>query len=627
MNIIELQNLASIIGKSNGYLSVNRENQLEIKGSSFLGRIVHWVQFKFNRDYQQATLVAKRKVMASLLGNDKYGEDFQQRINNVDPQSRFFYEHKPLSVRKVSLFINQVMEDSKARKIERATDWVNWLSGMVERDSSNEYFGRRCEDIVTEKVAAVRGLKIEHVDLSALHKEVAKTALSDQLAIATITTPQQAKAHVDSVLTAILNRRITDAHLKLQDKLVDKLEAAGLSEANEQTLGAEILDGKIATMSELATAVNKILIKQIGDEFDSLLQQAMQSQGFDGKLMQLSEVKMQLQLQLSRQNKHSMLSTGAARKQASQLLSEWVQNKQQALATLQTSLFSGEGTLLKKLVLQDPYLTKTQVECIQQSFERTMEEIYAQNREAYEACGINKGTFLSKLRQCNRRDVLFDKLNNQLKQATKPDALFDYSHWQVADIETTVRDYVKTTSEPIVEGYKQVLVLKGKIPKHIYQTLIEQINQGHMWSADFISVANELYIDTLTANDNQGFYRVLQSSQVAKKAIGSKADLKMFTLNELLEKMCDGKNIKDPQKRRQMIDAVIPERIRTTLLNELEKQLAMVKSRVMSETDAESLFHRAMVRFLRDQKISFESMQITAEPKSDSAPTIYETPL
>ena len=628
MDVIDLQHLASIIGNANGYLSVNKAtDQLEVKGSSFFGRMVNWVRFKFNRQYQEATLVAKRRIMASLLGNDKYGEDFQERINNVDPKSRFFYEDKPLSARKVRRFIDGVKEQSQTRKMARNTEWINWLSGHVERTSSNEHFMRRCDNILADKISTVPGLEIDDVDLSHLHKEVAPAALHDQSEIAAIENPRQAEAHVDQVLSVKLDQRIAQAQLKLRNKLNQQLGTAGLDTTTEQTIAAQIADTTIATTEQLALRVNELIVKQIGDEFDDLLEQAKQNQNFNGKLMQLSEVKEQLQTQLRRQNQQPVSTVGSVRKQALQLLDGWVQKKQAAHTAIQQSQFAGEDTLLSKLLLKDPWLGKAQIESIQQGLNQALTEVYSQNRDAYEALGINKGTFLAKLQQYSHQDGLSTKLSELLKQAAKPDSLFDDTPWATPDIVATVREYATDVNKPACESYKKINALSGKITEHMYQTLVEQVRRGHTWDAEFIATANQLHIDTLTANNNQEFYKLLETSPVAETRIGSKDTLEDFTLNELVAKAAATKNIDQAGQRRQIIDAIIPEQIRTELLDGIERQLGMVQSRVMGDADAQALCQRNIVQFLRERKINFEDMRINTASASQDTWVIQETPL
>ena len=628
MDIITLQALADQIGTANGYISTNRSGeQLEVKGSNFLGKMVVWVRFKLNQNYKEAALTAKRKVMLSLLSDEKYGDDFQRKINPLDPQGKFFYEAKPLSARKVYRFIENVRNEATQR-VASAKDWVDRWSDKVSTMTSRENFQARTEAMLEEKIKDVRGIGIEDLDLKDLSDTVNKEALSDNAAMRRITGKEDAKEHVDKVLSGVLDQRIAAARLKLQDKLKQELAGVGLADGVEQSITSEIADTTIVTMDELKSRVKEEVLKQIGYEFDDLLKEARSKHNFNEHLAQLPEVKEQLQMKLTQQNQDQMLLLGDVRKQAMQLLDQWVISKQETLSMIKASQFAGMDNLLKRLALENPYIGKLQIEYLQWVIGQTLEEVYNRNADSYEALGMDKGKLLSKLHQFVQQDLLFNNLRDVFKLSPKPDSLFDSDNWQTADIRGAVQNCVETISEPTAESYKKILPLKGQVPDHLYETLVEQVAKGYVYNPEFISVANQLHIDALTKNDSEGLYRLLQSPQVAEKSIGSKADLAHFTLEDLLKKMLSNKDMQSANKRRNAIDAMIPKEIRDELLDKLEGQLAMVKSRIMSEADANSLFQRGAIRFLRAQNINFEEMKIIPESKTEEpVSTWHETPI
>ena len=628
MDIITLQSLAEQIGTANGYISTNRSGeQLEIKGSNFLGKMVVWVRFKLNQNYKEAALTAKRKVMLSLLSDKKYGDDFQRKINPLDPQGKFFYEAKPLSARKVYRFIENVRNEATQR-VASAKDWVDRWSDKASTITSRENFQARTEAMLEEKMKDVRGVKIEDLDLKDLSDTVNNEALSDHAAMKRITGKEDAKEHVDRVLSEVLDQRIAAARLKLQDKLKQELAGVGLADEVEQSITSEIADTTIVTIDELKSRVEKEVLKQIGYEFDDLLKEAQSKHNFNEHLAQLPEVKEQLQMKLRQRNQDQMLLLGDVRKQAMQLLDQWVKSKQETLSTIKTSQFTGTDNLLKRLALENPYIGKLQIEYLQWVIEQTLEEVYNRNADSYEALGMDKGKLLSKLHQFVRKDSLFNNLRDLFRQSPKPDSLFNNNNWQTADIRGVVENCVETISDPMAESYKKILPLKGQVPDYIYETLVDQVAKGRVYDPEFVSVANQLHIDTLTKNDSKELYGLLQSPQVAQKRIGSKADLAHFTLEDVLKKMLSNKDMQNADKKRKAINAIMPEEIKDKLLDELEGQLAMVKSRIMSEADVKSLFQRGAIRFLRAQNINFEEMKIIPESKAEEAvSTIYETPL
>ena len=380
MDGVNLQSLVKLISQSSGYISINQSTEeLKTEGSTFLGKIVIWVRFKFNHNYKEATQTAKSKIKDLLLADQIYGKNFQKRINELDPQGSIFYKDKPLSARKVYRFINEVQQDVGER-INRAQDWVGWYSAKAGTIASQESFDGRTKAMLAEKIKNERSLTAEDVDLKGLSDEVNQAAVHDGRAMVAIRSEMDADEHVDKTLSEVLDRRIVASRLKLQDELNKQLAVSGLADEAKQSIATEIADTTIATMDELKTRVNKEVLKQIGDEFDGLLQQVKSTHGFNEQLMQLPEVKEQLHATLAQQNQDEMLPVAQARKQATQLLNQWILSKQETIAALQSSQFAGMPNLLKKLVLHDPHIGKTQIESIQRDVEQTLEEIYRQRR-------------------------------------------------------------------------------------------------------------------------------------------------------------------------------------------------------------------------------------------------------
>ena len=634
MDRMGLQSLMQMIDRSNGYIGINRSTQeLKTDGTTFIGRIVTWVRFKFNRDYKEAVLLAKGKVKDLLMSDRLHGKDFAARINELDPQGSIFYQNKPLSARKVYRFISDVRKDATA-KIDRAQGWVDWYSGKVETMTSGENFKERTDAMIAEKIKGQRGISAADVDVKDLSEEVNSQAREDIDQIETIAgmrdnqQAQHAQNHVDKILSEVLDRRVSESRIKLHDDLSRQLDSSGLDGEVKQAMVSEIDDATIATADELKTRVNEAVVKQMGSEFDGLLKKVGEEHNFNEQLTRLPEVKEQLLAELAEQNEDRMLSVADARKQATGLLGQWISAKQEAIDTLQPSQYTGVDSLLKKLVLQDPHIGKPQIEAIQRDMEQTLDEIYNKDAAACEALGMDKGKILSKIHQIVHREAMLADLKELSKQSPKPDSVFEGGNWEVAGVKAMMRGYAKEIIMPLIKSHDQVSELKGKIPDHIQQILLDRIRKGDEWGPEFISIANQLNIDTLTENNHQELYRVLQTPEVAQKRIGSKDDLTHFTLDDLFGVMVPAKDIDNPEKRRQAIDKLISPTARDQLVDKLETQLGKVKSRVMDEKDVTALFQRGALDFLRDLKINFEHRVATDQMESQTPSNVYlETPI
>ncbi len=634
MNVINLQSLVQMINRSHGYIGLDRSTEeLKTEGTHFIGKVVTWVRFRFNKDYREAALLARGKVKDLLSNDPLHGKDFKARINELDPQGSIFYKDKPLSARKVYRFISDVQRNA-TEKIDLAQGWIDWYSGKAESMSSRERFDNKAEAMLREKIKGRRGISVEDVTLIFLSDEVNRQARDDTAGIKTIVDQaddqqaQYAQRYVDRILSEALDRRIDDARLELQNELNGYLEASGLDGEIKQAITTEIADATIATTGELKTRVNEAVVKQIGNEFEGLLAQVREDHQFSERLTQLPEVQQQLQTKLAQQNQGRILSVKGARMQATRLLSQWVLGKKEAIVALEHAQYAGMDDLLKKLLLQNPYLGKPQIESIQRDMEQTLDEIYDKDAEACQALGLDKGKILSKMHQSVRRNILFERLKELSNWAPKPDSLFDGKNWGLTGVKTAVRNYTEDIVAPLLDSYKKVSSLKGKIPNRIYETLMREAGKGARLEPEFISIANQMHINTLTDNNYSGFYRLLQTPEVAKKRIGSKDSLEDFTLDDLLKVMLSAKDIRNPEKRRQAIDRLIPSMARDQLLDKLEAQLGMVKSRIMNEEHVTALFQRGASSFLRDLKINFEHRVATAPAESPKDSIVrYETPV
>ena len=612
---VNLHDLSHIVSRSNGYLSVNRNTDaLQTNGSNFLSRLVVWVRFKTSSSYRNSILDAKRRVMASMLSDGVYGDNFRQKIEGLDKRRGLFFNNKPLSARKVCRFINDVKQSVDQSLSQQRADGelrvglINWACGKGGTTTSSEAFNENLNTMLAEKVQTERGIKAGDVDLAGINDEIIGAALNDRDGMASVSDGTQAKAHVAKVMSRVLDRRIANLRSHNQTRLVQRLSVSGLPESDKRAVHTEIDSSKIATMDELDEHVNQQVITQVEGEFTTLLQQVRDKHDFHDELGQLPEVREQVASHLAQLKDYKMLSIEVARDRATQLLSQWVQSKQEALQVARQSPHPKVADLLVKLTLHEAHANKAHIQSFGQTIMQTLDQIYAKDRSSYEALGVGKTELFSMLYQFDKRGVLFNRLQRLVKESQGEASLLDESDEQIPDSRPIARRYIESVSKPMIESYSKIEQLRGKIPQHIYRIMMEKVSKGYVWEPRFISAANGLHINSLVEKDNEGLYELLDSPQVARKRIGSREDFVSFSLDDLLRIMLGPKNINNPKKRRQAIDQVIPKEAKVQLLNQLDRQLQMVRSRVMNEEDATALFERGTVRFLRAREIDFEAM-------------------
>ncbi len=611
----DLHSLSRIVSTSNGYLRFNHSTgNLQTNGGNFLSRLVVWIRFKTSSSYRSSVLDAKRRIMESMLSDSVYGEDFRQKIEGLDRRHGFFFNDKPLSARKVRRFINDVTQDvnqvlhRERSQEELSKGLVDWVCGKGNTIASGETFEDNLHAMLVEKLQDEHGITAADVDLKGIGDEIHQASLNDREGMATVTDGAQATVHVSKAMSRILEGRIADARSVNQAKLCRRLSVSGLSETEMDTVNAEIAASKITTMDELDQHVNRLIILKVDEEFPQLLQRAQAEQDFNGELAQLSELRAQLKEELTRQSDHRMLSMQAARDKVGQLLNRWLENKQQAIAAAQESRHTSIVDVLTKLALQEPRARKEHIQSFRQTIEQTLDEIYEKNRSDYEALNVAKAKLFSMLYKFDRREVLLKRLQDLVKETQTASSLFEDDIRQVPDIKGVAKRYVESVSKPMVRSHAKVSALRGRIPDYIFHTMLEKVSKGYVWEPRFVSAANGMHIANLTKKENEGLYALLDSPQVARKRIGSREDFVSFSLDDLLKSMLGPKNIDNHKKRRQAIDQVVPDEVKVKLLDELDRQLLMVRSRVMDEEDANALFERGTVRFLRAQDINFEAM-------------------
>lgn len=645
---MDLNALTVLLKRSDGYLRVNRTtDQLETIGGSFFGRVVAWIRFQFDEGFRDEILDAKRRIVSSVLSDKTYGLDFRQKIEELKERNGLFYDDKPLSARNVHRFISEVQTE-KIHRTMYGKNLVKQLSGKGDTIASYDSFDERVRQIASEKLKGVPGINISDLGITSARlkaeqieiaetpfkefaDEVHREALKNQDAVARIKNTEQARAYVDKVIVGILDQRLIAARRNLQNKLHRRLAASGLPDVVKDKVAAQIAAAEIVTAKELDKCVNELVVKQIEGEFKELLDQVWRSYNFfrpfaDTKLV---VVKKELLEELVQRAQDTPLSVVVARAQARQSLGQWVENKKAAFLAIQPSRFAGVKELLDDLVMHDPYMGKVQVVAFQQAIEETLEKAYTKNRATYDTLGMDRGKFLSKLQQFNyRSNLLFSDLAELLQQTPKPNSVLAAGDWQATGIVAIVEDYIKV-ADAAVESCAKVSALKEKVPDRIVETMMDRIKDGYVLDEDLIAEANRLHITALTEHGCEGLYRLLATPQVADKKIGSKEDLKDFTLNDLLRSMYASKSIKKNAGRRKAIDEILSPRIRDELLVELKEQLGTENSRVMNEADATALFQRTALGFLNELKISFEQKQITRATESGNLhdQTYYSTPL
>ena len=544
----------------------------------------------------------KKLDLSIALPTDDEGEKklLRELENNLKEKAR--YADPSLASARTEL-----MQMLKQHKLDLIDTWVKRWSGMGGGDS-RDVFNAELDKRLTDAPLA-SAIDVRNVQTAGLREQIYKEILEDSTSVAVIKNEEDAKAMVLNKLSALLAPRIEQANLDLQKELSLRLSAVGLSASDHRNLETAITDMQITTMGQLNRAIDQLVVKQVDAEFESLFKQVKDGYGFNEEVGSLSTVRAQVREQIAARH---VTSVRATRDSAVKLLEQWLNTKAEALKAIQPSRYLGSDSLLKRLVLQEPYMTKVQVEEFQQAIEKTLDETYKRDPSAYDALGMDAQKIFSKLRQIERRDTLFNELRTQVQQAEKPNSVFDKETWHATNAAATVQNYMAALAEPLVQSYRQVEQLKEWVPQPIYETARAAVlNEGATWGEDFIGITNGLYIDTLKENNNAALYKLLESPRVGEQPLGAGPNRASLTFKDLVDSTIERKRDRNKQKvRQQAIDRLIPAEHRDYLLADMEHELSQIQDRVIDSSAANDLFQNRAINFLREAKIDFEAKKI-----------------
>ena len=557
----------------------------------------------------------------------KYGFDAAMLAEPEQKQRLLQHLASDLSEAKDDVVPSQTSLHTKAmaqlnrQRLDLAGTWVKRWSGVGD-DESRELFKVQLNTLLA-KENAVSGIAAERVQTAGLGEQISREILSDPQNIAAIDSEADAEAMVSTKLSALLAPRIEQVHLENKEKLYRRLAAAELPDSDYRNLDAEITDLRITTMEQLNRAVHGAIVKQIDSEFDDLLLRVKKGYRFEENLDSLSTVRAQVREQIAGRG---ATSVRVARDHAVELLEQWLHTKAQALSAIEQSGFAGTELLLKRLVLQEPYMTKVQVKEFQRAIEETLNDAYRQDPDGYDAVGMNAQNILSKLERMEGNDALYDDLRERVQGAEKPKSLFDKTVWHATDIESTVGNHIANTAAPSVNSYRRVKQLKGQVPKSIYaEAKAAVMERGAVWGEEFVAATNGLYVNTLRENNNAAVYELLESPVVSEQPLGSTEHNIPLTFKDLVDSTIEKKkHLKKKAKRQQAIDKLIPAAQMDYLLEDIARDLSQVRNRVMDGNAAKDLFRKSTLNFLRNARIDFANKTIDFNRRATPTPA-YET--
>ena len=513
---------------------------------------------------------------------------------------------------------SKAVEQLNRQRLDLVNGWVKRWSDADGNDGPKLF---RDELSKRQVPVGMKGFSAEE-----LGAEVSQEVLGDPKEVAAIESEADAKAIVLNKLSALLKPRLEQARLESQEKLYQRVREAKLPEFDHKNLEDEIASFRITTMGQLDRAIKTSVVKQINSEFENLLQRVKDGYKFKEEVASLDMLKEQLHEKLVSQDMGEIVSVNAVRDQAISLLEQWLSAKEEALAAVTSSRFLGTEALLKKLVLQEPYMTKNQVEEFQQAIEQTLDEAYGKYAASDEARTMEPQQVFSRLEQPEHQEALYEKLTAVLRQTAKPASVFDGELWHATGIDVVAREHIADAVSPLLETSRHVDQLRSQVPNSVYQGARKaMIDQDMMWGNDFIAMINGTYIDTLKDNSDAELYALLESPEVAQREIGAKSDQTSFTFKDLVESAIKKeKNIRDEKKIHQAIDKLIPAEEKDYLFKSIENSLLQVRDKVMIKTAANELFQESAINALQNAKIDFERKRISFS-RQTLPPPHYET--
>ncbi|MCY4305342.1 MAG: hypothetical protein OXC62_11305, partial [Aestuariivita sp.] len=178
------------------------------------------------------------------------------------------------------------------RKKAEAEVWIAKWSGTDGTLVAQDEFKARLDQMFSDKISSEPGLKHANVLLYQVDEEISRAATEHLTAIAT---EAQASELVNTLMSNVLDKRIAEARLKLQNRLKEHLaEVGGLPAPVRSEIEADIGSMKIATVPQLSERVINIFLQKIDGEFNNIVKEVSRKHGFSQYVLADSQTKEQL---------------------------------------------------------------------------------------------------------------------------------------------------------------------------------------------------------------------------------------------------------------------------------------------------------------------------------------------
>lgn len=704
---LNFQSISSMIANTKGYLSFNqRKDTIEVQGKNFLSRLVTWIRYQRNEAAHQAAMQARDKIVTALTQNNDYSDFFRAKIAEKFPAA-FQVDKKPLSARKVKQFITTVTKEAESQRAQEAriaeakratTARVEWFVGRGGTDASRDWLPNHSNQMLIEKTRDMPAIKAQDVDTHNLAEEVFQTTMANKESVEAASTAMEMEPVVLQALNGVLDKRVAEAVKQHRLNLNQTLDSAGLDPKHQKFLKSFIdINSNNLTQASLIADVNRTTVEQIEEEFQGLFKEALQVNEFKEILQGTEAVKKDLCQTLNREveSMAKVVTVDTMRERAAQLLKQFIASKNAALA-LAPARMASVDSLVKRLVLQNPFIGERQAKIIQAEVDGAFQESYQQHQADYKQSKITEKNFVSKLRQLHYGDVLFPLLKKAVEPTDDNLSMFDNPTWttgvkeqvqqyvkqvtgegqiqqdsyqvtsedqtqqdfkrvgspkdqaqqdteRMADIEEQTKQHVKWAAQFIEgegssygESLQELQKLKGQLPEFVYQKVLEGVEAGAKigpgQSSEFYATANAQYIQYLTENNRETLYRLFSSPEVLDRRLGSvnedvahKKQFESFTLRDLLQTLPTVQNEKKNVATHEKIGQIIPYEKMEDLLDRVQNRLELVRSHIMTQTQADAMFQREIVNFLREQNIDFASQVM--RPEDEEVLVRQETPL
>ena len=552
----------------------------------------------------------KYRFEEDMLASPDIKEQLLQHLKS------YLTEHAKDDKLSMTLTHSEAVKQLNRQRLDLVKTWVERWVDVSNRDGREFFKGE------LDKSLAAAGM--EAISAKEFGAEVGREILENPKYVAAIESEDNAKAIILNELQVLLKPRIEQAHLEFQKKLHGRLQQANLPNAAHRHLDNRISKAQIKTMEQLNKEIKDLVVGQIDSEFESLFMQVKKGYRFEEEFASVSTLREQVRGKIVAQDADKIISIGAVRKQAIELLEQWLSVKIEALRAIESSRFSEVS--LKKLVLQEPYMTKNQVEEFQQAIEQTLNAAYEKYANSYEAQFIEPQQLFSKLEDSEHRNALYDKLSTLVQEAVKPASMLDDEAWHANGIDALVREHIADVVRPTLHSYRQVEHLSGLVPDSIYREASKAVTDHRkIWGPDLIASINGLYINTLKDDNNAALYELLESPEIALQVLGVKSDQTPFTFKDLVESSIKkGSDVNNAKERHKAIDQLIPAEEKNYLLKGIENDLLQPRDGVISKTAAGRLFQESVLSALQNTKMDFERKEISFKQQAVHRPH-YET--